>query len=44
MLLSVPLTVKVKVPEAVGVPEMVPLVPSDNPAGKAPLATVVAKL
>jgi len=33
---SVTFTVKLKEPEAVGVPEMVPVEESDRPAGKAP--------
>ena len=43
-LLSVPVTVKVKVPLAVGVPDIVPLLPSEMPAGSAPLASVVEKV
>ena len=41
MLLSVPVTVKVKVPAAAGVPVMAPLLPNERPAGSAPLASVV---
>jgi hypothetical protein len=41
---SVPLTVNVKVPAAVGVPETTPALDSESPAGRAPLATVVAKV
>ncbi len=41
VLLSVPRTVKVNVPLAVGVPVIAPLLLSVSPAGSAPLATVV---
>src|SRR5579863_6784580 len=37
---SVTLTVKVAVPAAVGVPEIAPAPLNDNPAGRAPLATL----
>ena len=40
LLLSVTVTVRLKVPEAVGVPEMVPLAaPSVRPAGMLPAVT-----
>jgi hypothetical protein len=37
---SVTLTVKEKVPQAVGVPESTPAVESDKPVGNAPLTNV----
>ena len=44
VLLSVPVTVKVKTPAAVGLPVMAPLLPNERPAGSAPLASVVANV
>ncbi len=41
MLLSVPRTVKVNVPLAIGLPVMTPVLLSAKPGGSAPLATVV---
>ncbi len=41
---SVPDTVKVNVPPAVGVPEITPALESESPLGSDPLATVVAKV
>jgi hypothetical protein len=44
VLLSVTMTLKEKLPAAVGDPEITPLVLSDRPAGRAPLAGVVEKV
>lgn len=44
VLLSVPETVKVKLPVAVVVPEIVPLLFKLRPLGSAPLASAVEKL
>ncbi len=44
MLLSVPETVNVKVPAAVGVPLIAPPLERVNQAGNAPLASVVEKV
>jgi len=41
---SVPLTLKVYVPAAVGVPLMTPALDSASPGGSEPLATVVEKV
>jgi hypothetical protein len=41
---SVPVTVKVQVQAAVGVPVIAPVLESASPAGSAPLATVVEKV
>lgn len=40
---SVPETVNVKVPPAVGTPEMVPAAESERPVGRAPLARTAEK-
>lgn len=41
VLLSAPATVKLKVPADVGIPEITPVLASDNPGGSAPLAMPV---
>lgn len=41
---SVPETVKVKVPAVVGVPVITPVAAMESPAGRVPLAGVIAKM